>query len=651
MLNINTVTKEDMLLIKDIFPFSSASQVPFAFSLGEKSYKGITEEFSPCIERVNTDSQCIIDEITGINKSGFMVRARKKQYLDFPVVEWTAFATNRARSDSEIFSSATVGGFIKGTNPVISCGNGDTRDEKGFKRASKKLDEPMFISPSGGRGSEGASPFITISFQEYSVILAVGWPGSWMMAVVPCENGVKIALGQKRCSMRIKPLETMRTPSLTILTYKGDENRGTNLWRKFYLKHIMPCEADGQKLNPRMFLHTFGIDGKNEFCGITTENQINAIDEYLKRGAKPDAWWIDAGWYSCDFDWWKTGDWYPNPEQLPDGFRPISDKLHENNIDLLVWFEPERILENSKFFYQHPEWLLRRKKEDGEEDICCLVNYADKDCLEYIIDMLDNMIKVSGIDIYRQDFNFDPMPFWTQNEAPDRTGALENLHVQGVLKLFDELLARNPGLVIDCCASGGTRNDLDTLRRAVPLQYTDVGLDTPEIKQVQYLEMFRWIPYFRSHAQDRKNGKLLKDEYAYLTAFAPAMTSMLEYYDSDKDFRLFGKMESVWRKAAEMQLKGDFYPLYNPDGEWYAVQFDVPEEKAGFIQVIRNAAAKKSAIDVKPFIRADEKYVFTNALTNEEKRADGAGLETGLSFYSSARRGEIWFYKSEVKEN
>lgn len=648
-MNINAVTKEDMLLLKDLLNFTTPDEVPFAFSVGDKKYVGVPQDFSPDIQRIHTDSDCVIDEICGINKSGFSVKVRKKTYNDFPVTEWTAQVENRGRVDSEIFSSATIGGTLKGTNPVISCGNGDTREENAFMRASTKLESPLVISPWGGRGSEGASPFITIEFDEYSVKLGIGWPGAWRLVVAPCETGVRIALGQKRCNMKIKPLETMRTPSLTVMAYKGDETRGTNLWRRFYFEHIMPKEFGGEKLKPRLFLHTFEIEGKCEFTGITTENQLNAIDEYLKKGVKPDAWWIDAGWYSCDFDWWKTGDWYPNPDRLPDGFRPVSDKLHENGIELLVWFEPERILENSKFYYQHPEWVLRRKKDDGEEDICCLVNYADPDCLEYVINMLDNMIKVSGIDIYRQDFNFDPLPFWEQNEAPDRIGALENLHVCGVLKLFDELIARNPGLHIDCCASGGTRCDLDTLRRSVPLQYTDVALAKPEIKQVQYLEMFKWIPYFRSHAQQQdKDGKRIKDGYAYMTAFAPAMTSMLEYYDSEKDFNIAKKYIPVWKKAAEIELRADFYPLYNPDGEWYAVQFDVPEEKIGFIQVIRNADAKRSAIDVKPFIRQNERYVFTNPLTNEEKRADGAGLEM-LSFYSANRKGEIWFYKSEEK--
>ena len=43
----------------------------------------------------------------------------------------------------------------------------------------------------------------------------------------------------------------------------------------------------------------------------------------------------------------------------------------------------------------------------------------------------------------------------------------------GYLAFWDELRRRHPGLLIDTCASGGRRNDLETLRRAIPLWRAD----------------------------------------------------------------------------------------------------------------------------------------------------------------------------------
>ena len=85
------------------------------------------------------------------------------------------------------------------------------------------------------------------------------------------------------------------------------------------------------------------------------------------------------------------------------------------------------------------------------------------------------LIKELGVGAYRQDYNFPPLRYWRENESFDRQGINENLYVQGYLRFWDTLLERNPGLWIDSCASGGRRNDLETMRRGVPLHPTDYG--------------------------------------------------------------------------------------------------------------------------------------------------------------------------------
>lgn len=63
-------------------------------------------------------------------------------------------------------------------------------------------------------------------------------------------------------------------------------------------------------------------------------------------------------------------------------------------------------------------------------------------------------------------------------------------------------------LWIDSCASGGRRNDLETMRRSVALHYTDVGYGHHPVKQKQHREMFEWMPYFRAHnmSWDKPDG-------------------------------------------------------------------------------------------------------------------------------------------------
>lgn len=74
-----------------------------------------------------------------------------------------------------------------------------------------------------------------------------------------------------------------------------------------------------------------------------------------------------------------------------------------------------------------------------------------------------------------------PAPVWAECDAAagdDRKGFTENQYVSGYLTLWDELIERYPDMMIDSCASGGGRNDLETLRRSVPLHCSDFWMAT-----------------------------------------------------------------------------------------------------------------------------------------------------------------------------
>ena len=86
----------------------------------------------------------------------------------------------------------------------------------------------------------------------------------------------------------------------------------------------------------------------------------------------------------------------------------------------------------------------------------------------FLTDFISQQIGEFGIDCYRQDFNFAPLEFWRNADAPDRQGMTEIRWVEGFYAFWDELLQRHPNLIIDVCASGGKHLDLETLSRTFP---------------------------------------------------------------------------------------------------------------------------------------------------------------------------------------
>ncbi|MGM9624640.1 MAG: alpha-galactosidase, partial [Eubacteriales bacterium] len=476
----NRTTAADMALQPRIFPAVTPEDCPIFYRIDGIEYRGIPKFFRPTVTRKQLDAVCTLYTFCGRHTSGLLIRAEAMVYHDFSVTDWIAYFENDTGKPSPIVSDFRItAGEIKGTSPVLEHNNGDTCTPAGYTVTETPLQNgaAISLSPADGTPCCGAGPYMRLSFDGWGVNLAIGFPATWQADFTGTDNGVRLSVGQKRCHMTVLPGETIRTPRIVLQAYTGDAVRGRNAWRKFYFAHILPRE-NGTPLPPMLCLHVFG-DGGPEFTGTTEEHQIAGLKQYIDRGMKPDIWWMDAGWYPCDFNWPQTGTWEHDPARFPDGLGAIGQVCAEQDVRFLLWFEPERVRKHTWLSDHHPEWLL----ENGSDN--ALLNLGDPAACDWLIDHVNRKIKEYHIRVYRQDFNFAPAPYWEKYESADRIGAMENLHVQGYLRYWDALLDANPGLWIDSCASGGRRNDLDTMRRAVPLHYTDVGYGNHPIKQKQ----------------------------------------------------------------------------------------------------------------------------------------------------------------------
>jgi alpha-galactosidase len=182
-----------------------------------------------------------------------------------------------------------------------------------------------------------------------------------------------------------------------------------------------------------------------------------------------------------------------------------------------------------------------------------------------------------------------PLPAWRKNDAPDRQGITENFYVQGHLALWDELRRRHPGLRIDSCASGGRRNDLESMRRAVPLLRSDFQF--PDMKGVvegnqgHTLGLSSWLPF-------QGTGCYLYEPYAFRSFYLPSF-GMASLTPQTKAAQKQAYAECA--RIAPLML-GDFY-LLTPhtlnEETWIAWQFDRPELGMGVVQAFRRASARE----------------------------------------------------------
>jgi len=384
---------------------------------------------------------------------------------------------------------------------------------------------------------------------------------------------VKITGGQELTHFRLHPGEEVRGPRIVTVFYRGDWIRGQNLWRRWMVLHNMRRPL-GKPIAPMASLCT-----GNFYPGLMSnaKQELIFLQQHLDAGIKLDNWWQDAGWYPCDgVTWPKTGTWEVDPVRFPKGLREVSDFVHAHDMKSTVWFEPERVYAGTWLADNHPEWI-HGGKAGG------LLNLGIPACRAWLTDHIDKLLTAEAIDIYRQDFNIDPLPFWRDGEPQDRQGITEIRHVEGYLAYWDELLRRHPAMFIDSCSSGGRRNDLETLHRAVPLLRSD-WYNAPEGQQCQTYGLSMWLPY-------QGTGCIYpKDKYWFLSSivanltFGPASGGVTK-----DDLKLARQMVDLHRAMADCFF-GDFYPLtpYSQASEtWMAWQYDQPEQGTGIVQAFR----------------------------------------------------------------
>jgi alpha-galactosidase len=298
---------------------------------------------------------------------------------------------------------------------------------------------------------------------------------------------------------------------------------------------------------------------------------------------------MDAGWYPNNGSWVNTGTWEADRKRFPNGLRAVSDHAHAKGVKIILWFEPERVTPESWLYEHHPEWLLQVPSDPGDQlydKRWRLFNFGNPQALEWMTNHIDKLITDEGIDLYRQDFNMDPLNFWRANDAPDRQGITEIRYVTGYLAYWDELRRRHPNMLLDSCASGGRRNDIDTLRRAVPLTRSDYLLEPgePISQQMQTLGMAQWIPYFGT-------GTSGIDPYVFRSQMTPGIITSWDLRRKDIDTGAMRSLVHEWREVAP-NYYGDFYPLtpYSLANDlWAAMQWDRPETGVGFVEIFRRS--------------------------------------------------------------
>ncbi|MBP5274571.1 MAG: alpha-galactosidase, partial [Abditibacteriota bacterium] len=444
------------------------------------------------------------------------------------------------------------------------------------------------------------------------------WPGQWRCDFVSEGKSSRISGGFEKADFVMRPGEEVRSPLNVVMNYSGGWERAQNIWRSFMRNCNMPRNV--RPMHVASSSLWFG-----EMTRADAESQKLFIDRYKEEGFDLRYWWMDAGWYPCRGEWPLTGTWEPDASRFPKGLKEVCDHARKNGAGTIVWFEPERVGDPlSRLATEHPEWLLGG----------VLLNLGDPACLRWLIGHVGGLIEKEGIDVYRQDFNIAPASYWRAADAPGRRGITEIKYVMGYLAFWDALLERFPGLLIDACASGGQRNDLETMRRAVPLLRSDSAGD-PLGEQNHSYGINYWLPYSGTVSNSY-------DEYGIRSCFAPSFNSLWDMRRKDCDYGALRECLRLLSEEAAPFFEGDYYPLtpYGLGNDiWTVFQFHKPADGKGVLLAFRREGCPDNTVEVRlRDLRKNGVYKVRDTDTGEIREIKGSQLMAGFRIKRNEKR-------------
>ncbi len=573
-----------------------AVTVPFSFRYGGiesaqllKGWKQ-TEQTAKQADGVQR-SIIWIDPVTNL-----AVTAVVTTFNRYPAVEWLLYFENQGQQDTPILEDVQALDVMLRTNDatqpaVLHRLTGDNCSDQTFLPYETPLEAGQEISmaPVGGRPSNtGAVPFFNFEYAGKGVITAVGWSGQWAATLQRAKEGpTRLRAGMELTHLVLHPGEKIRSPRILLMPWSGDRTTGHQRFRRLMMFHYAP-KQDGRPLRlptvaAQCFDRYIGHNQRPEFA--TEAAQLAAVKFTRELGGT--AHWIDALWFKDGFPS-GVGTWECKPE-FSRGLKPISDACHEQGMKFVVWFEPERIGKGSRIAREFPE-LVFGGSNGG------LFKLNDPEARRWLTELLSQRISEFGIDIYRNDFNMDPLDFWRGNDTPDRQGMTEIRYVEGHYAMWDELRARHPKLWIDNCASGGRRIDLETCMRAVSLSRSDTACwpDHEILNHVQTQGLSLYIPLSTTFTWT---------PVAYDVRSSSTAGTIGQFDCLDPQFPMDqGRAALAEAKANQPYWYGDYYPLSTPTlaaDQWAAFQLHRADCGRGMVLAFRRQECPQPEYTVK----------------------------------------------------
>ena len=289
--------------------------------------------------------------------------------------------------------------------------------------------------------------------------LALAWSGSSRMLVdaPPFRERIRVAGGAEDESsvITLLPGESFTTPA-TLGVFAPDGADGVRRrWHDYERGWLARDTGLGHR--PIVYNSWYATT-----FDVRSDHQLALADVAADLGV--EVFVIDDGWFAGRRDDGSgLGNWWPDPEQFPDGLDGLIGGVVDRGMRFGVWVEPEAVNPGSSVLAAHPDWIYRAGDRPlvtvrGNQQV---LDFGRPEVLDWTESWLRDLLSDSRITYLKWDMNRPVSDGGRPGDDHGRQWSVQ--HAEGYYRVMRMLRTEFPHVTVEACSGGGGRIDLAVL--------------------------------------------------------------------------------------------------------------------------------------------------------------------------------------------
>ena len=511
----------------------------------------------------------------------------------------------------------------------------------------------LMLTHANGRTTEGNTPFLAMRMIgakdgiAFHVLPLGDWRiRVWSLAFNCTEPPMEVDLGisDETLAFRLKDGESWALPEVIIQNFK-DFDASTGVLHQFLRKYLVPT----MKRLPIEY---------NTWLDVYSDLDVPRLRRQLEAAKELgcEVFVIDAGWFGDDPGWGGVGDWREKSDKVFFGkMSDFAEEVRKAGLGFGIWLEPERFQQGVPVVKEHPEWfVLIPETKQYRIDLEQPAAYA------YQKNLILGLIDKYKLAYIKTDMN--------AQLGIDETGACHYRYAKLFYQIMDEIRALHPEMILECCASGAMRTELEAMRHfdvffpsdsANPFTQTDMLIGF--FKRFLPGLLMRWIT-----PRELPAGSIPYFDKSRKAVITPFEATWEEYMAVDEESllavnfvggqygftgdiasltpetrALFKKYIDKFKSVRDFMLKADGYCLFDAD-EFKAIELAGDEGAIIMYQFIASSNLGKRT--VYPIgLKADANYEVAG-----EKRSGADIMDNGIML--DCKEFQHWKWRAAMVE-